>query len=300
MHLTTLLRPFVVCLMVLAASIVSRDLSAQSEIRKSEKPGKPHPTPPVLPPHPTPAPVYNPYPPGFLPDDLNAEIARVTAEIDGIENEALQQWHQLPINPGTAKRQVEILGKLEQFDKNLSVNKNTACTFCHMPYTGFSGPISSLNASTVAYPGSYRFRFGKRKPQGYTYSPYYPTLQFNETQQNFYGGNFWDLRATGYKIQSADSEQAQGPPHDSQEMGFPDTACVVYRLSQAEYRPLFEAVWGVQAFAIKWPHDVEQVCGTPEGAAVFGGNDTPLTLTPEDRGRANSTYDQFAHAVTAY
>ncbi len=87
-------------------------------------------------------------------------------------------------------RQVQLLGKLEQFDKNLSVNKNQACTFCHMPYTGFRGSISSVNATTVAYPGSVHFRFGKRKPQGYTYAPFYPALDFNQTQQDFYGGNF--------------------------------------------------------------------------------------------------------------
>jgi cytochrome c peroxidase len=197
-------------------------------------------------------------------------------------------------------RQVQLLGKLEQFDKNLSVNKNEACTFCHMPYTGFSGPISSLNATTVAYPGSARFRFGKRKPQGYTYSPYYPALDFNQTQQDFYGGNFWDLRATGFKLQNPDSEQAQGPPHDTQEMGLPDTACVVYRLSQSVYRPFFETVWGTQAFDIKWPHDTEEICSTPGGAAVFGGNPTPVNLKKDDRGRANATYDQFALSITAY
>jgi cytochrome c peroxidase len=296
------MRLSIACLLVSMALIISRGLSAQTlsgqtEMTQVSRPDSPpQPTKKSTPPPEG----YFPYPAGLIPADLNAEITRVNREIDGIENEALQQWHQLPINPGTAKRQVEILGKLEQFDKNLSVNRNMACTFCHMPYTGFSGPIPSLNATTVAYPGSVRYRFGKRKPQGYTYAPYYPVLQFNETQQNFYGGQFWDLRATGYKIQSADSEQAQGPPHDTQEMGLPDTACVVYRLSQAEYRPLFETVWGVQAFDIKWPHDVEQVCSTPAGASVFGGNQTPLDLKPEDRGQANATYDQYAHAVTAY
>ena len=65
----------------------------------------------------------------------------------------LAEWLSLPINSGTAMRQVQLLGKLEQFDKNLSVNKNQACTFCHMPYTGFRGSISSVNATTVAYPG---------------------------------------------------------------------------------------------------------------------------------------------------
>ena len=75
-------------------------------------------------------------------------------------------------------------------------------------------------------------------------------------------------------------------------MGLPDTACVVYRLSQAAYRPLFETVWGQQAFDITWPHDVERICSTPAGAAVFGGSATPLHLTQVDRDRANATDDQ--------
>jgi cytochrome c peroxidase len=100
----------------------------------------------------------------------------------------VQQWKALPIISGTQMVQVQLLGKLELYDKNLSVKKNMACSFCHMPFTGFSGPISSLNATIVAYSGSVRWRFGKRKPQGYTYSPYYPALQYNQTRQNFYGG----------------------------------------------------------------------------------------------------------------
>jgi cytochrome c peroxidase len=197
-------------------------------------------------------------------------------------------------------RLVQILGKLELFDKNISVFKNTACTSCHMPYTGFSGPISSVNATTVAYPGSVRFRFGKRKPQGYTYSPWYPALDYNLTQKNFYGGNFWDLRATGYKLQNPDAEQAQHPPLDTQEHGFPDLACIVFRLSQAMYRPLFEQIWGTEAFNIAWPANTEQICSTPGGASVFGGNVAPVALTPLDRGRASTTFDQWGLAITAY
>ena len=133
-------------------------------------------------------------------------------------------------------KQVQVLGKLVLFDKNLSVNRNEACSFCHMPETDFTGPISILNQTTVSYPGSVRHRFGHRKPQSYTYASFYPVLQYNQTQQDFYGGNFWDLRATGYKLQSPAAEQAQGPPVDPNEMGFADTACVVHRLS-AEFVP---------------------------------------------------------------
>jgi cytochrome c peroxidase len=138
--------------------------------------------------------------------------------------------------------QVRILGKILLFDKNLSVNKNEACSFCHMPETDFTGPISILNQTTVAYPGSVRDRFGHRKPQSYTYAPFSPVLLYNTAQQDFYGGNFWDLRATGYKLQNPAAEQAQDPPVDPNEMALPDPACLVYRLSQGPYKSLFESI----------------------------------------------------------
>ncbi len=253
--------------------------------------------------------VYDPYPPGLVPADLPAEIDRVNAEVDRIFRSALAEWKATPPatltgNPptlqNTGKRLVEILGKLELFDKTISVNGNVACSFCHMPYAGFSGPISSVNATVVAYPGSVRYRFGKRKPQSYTYSPFYPKLEFNPTQQDFYGGNFWDLRATGYELQSSDAEQAQHPVVDTQEHGFPDTACVVFWLSQAPYRPLFELIWGKQAFDIDFPGKTRRICSTPGGAAVLHGNPTPVPLRRADRGRANATFDQFALSISAY
>lgn len=254
-------------------------------------------------------PPYDPYPPGLLPRDLQAEIDRVTAEVDRIFRTALAAWKATPPailtgNPptlqNTGKRLVEILGKLELFDRTISVNGNVACSSCHMPYAGFSGPISSLNATTVAYPGSVHDRFGKRKPQSYTYSPFYPKLEFNQTQQDFYGGNFWDLRSTGYQIINPDAEQAQHPVVDTQEHGFPDTACIVFRLARAPYRPLFELIWGKQAFDIDFPSSTRRICTTPGGAAVFHGNPTPVPLSRADRGRASATFDQFGLAISAY
>src|SRR5258708_14393755 len=42
------------------------------------------------------APIYNPYPPGILPPDLNSEIERVLREIDVIEARPFQSGHSLP------------------------------------------------------------------------------------------------------------------------------------------------------------------------------------------------------------
>ncbi len=253
--------------------------------------------------------IYFPYPIGIIPSDLDAEVKRVRHEIDSIENEALGQWHALPsptmagnpvIGQGTGARAMQLLGKLELFDETLSVNKNLACSFCHMPYTGFSGPIPSVNLGPVAYPGSVHYRFGKRKPQEYSYSPFFPVLHHNQAQSAFFGGNFWDSRATGYRLQSADADQAQHPDVDPIEMSFPDAACTVFRLSQSRYRALFEQVWGIGSFGIKWPAKTEQICETPEGAAVLHGSNTPVPLSAADRARANWAFDHFALAITAY
>jgi cytochrome c peroxidase len=186
------------------------------------------------------------------------------------------------------------------FDKNISPNENVACASCHMPYAGFSGPIPSVNLTMIAYPGTVHFRAGKRTAQRYTYSSSFPPLQYDAAQGAFFGGNFWDSHATGYLLRSPDAEQSQFPPVDTDEMGLPDTACITFRLSQAVYRPLFEAVWGEGSFAINFPPDTEQTCSTPGGAAAFGGNATPVKLSPSDRTRSNADYDHWAQSLNAY
>jgi cytochrome c peroxidase len=254
-------------------------------------------------------PIYNPYPPGILPTDLEPEIARVRREIQGIFDQALGEWLALPPpnvtgQPPTLQDSgyaaVRILGKLMNFDENMSPFRNAACSFCHMPYAGFSGPIPSVNLTMIAYPGSEKYRAGKRTAQRYTYSPRFPVLELNEPQRLFVGGNFWDGRSTGFMLQSADAEQAQHPPVDTQEMGFPDTACVALRLSQSVYRPLFERVWGAGSLAISFPFNSEGICATPGGAAVFGGSATPIPLGPADRTKATEAYNHWAQSISFF
>lgn len=232
---------------------------------------------------------------GQMPPDFDREVARVVADLDRIEADTLHQ-----INHSTLDRQGQIraLGKLLLFDKRLSVNQNEACSFCHTPETGFTGPIQSLNMTTVSYPGSVRTRFSNRKPQSYMYAPYSPVLHYNTLQGDFVGGNFWDMRASGYRLQSPSAEQALGPPTNPVEMGLPDSACLAYRLSSAPYRKLFETVWGADSFAMQWPSDVEKVCSTP--APPPANDEYPVHLSSQDRARADNVYDHFGLAISAY
>ena len=255
-------------------------------------------------------PTYNPYPSGILPADVESETARVQGEVQGIFQQALIEANALPpanvtgqppTQQGSGYQAVQTLGKLMNYDVNMSSLKNIACASCHMPYVGFGGPIPSVNLTMIAYPGTYHFRAGKRTPQRYTYSPYFPVLQYNESQELFFGGNFWDSRATGYLLQSPDAEQAQHPPVDSQEMGLPDTACIAWRLSQSQYVAVFERVWGAGSLSgIAWPSNTEQICSTPAGAAIFGTNTQPVNLSPPDRNRANVIFDHFGQSLSAY
>jgi len=124
---------------------------------------------------------------GHMPPSFDQDVAKVVADIDRIEADTLSQMERTSLD---RQGQVRTLGKLLIFDKHLSVNQNEACSFCHTPETGFTGPIQSLNETTVSYPGSVRTRFSNRKPQSYMYAPFAPVLHYNATQGDFVGGNF--------------------------------------------------------------------------------------------------------------
>ena len=114
-----------------------------------------------------------------IPNTALAEIRATELEIDRIEVQALAEAQSATLD---RLRQVTLLGKLIFNDRQLSVKRNESCSFCHMPETGFSGPVSALNATTVAYPGSIRTRFSGRKPQSHTYASYSPVLHYNAEQ----------------------------------------------------------------------------------------------------------------------
>jgi cytochrome c peroxidase len=147
-----------------------------------------------------------------------------------------QALNQLATAQGLAPT-TRALGKALIYDKNLSVNNNLACATCHADYSGFTGASSFFNGTTSADPGSVPItnangkgpdaRISARKPQTYAYAPFSPVLHYNNTQNDFYGGNFWDMRAGGIRLENPAAEQAQGPPTNPVEMGNLDIATYV-------------------------------------------------------------------------
>jgi cytochrome c peroxidase len=204
--------------------------------------------------------------------------------------------------------QLTLLGKLAIYDKTLSPAENIACATCHAPYAGFTGGTSIFNATTVAQPGGTpitnavspgpNVRFGPRKPQSYAYASLKPILHYNSIVGDFYGGNFWDMRATGTRLANPAAEQAQGPPVNPVEMGNPDTACFVWKVSQGGYASLVQLVGGTQSFAITWPANVASVCGAPGPPSA--SDPLPVHLSATDRGTSNATYDHLTLAMASY
>ena len=100
-----------------------------------------------------------------------------------------------PIFQGSGYQAVEVLGKLLNYDLNMSPFKNRACAFCHMPYAGFSGPIPSVNLAIVAYPGSAQYGAAKRTAMRYTYAPNFPVMNYNTEQ-----GLFFARKSLGWTV----------------------------------------------------------------------------------------------------
>src|ERR1700680_2291118 len=227
-----------------------------------------------------------------MPAAAQKEIKAVELEIDRIEAESLNRARSSTLD---RFQQITLLGKLIFYDKELSVRRNESCSFCHMPETGFSGPVSTLNQTTVAYPGSVRTRFSGRKPQSHTYASFSPVLHYNLEQGDFVGGQFWDMRATGLRLDSALAEQAQGPPLDPVEMGLIDPACMVYRISQRPYRSMAQRLWGAQTFAVQWPANAKEVCDRPGPSPE--ADPLPLHLGAVGRGIARTIFSRIGGEI---
>jgi cytochrome c peroxidase len=247
----------------------------------------------------------------YLPGGAHENIDIAFLQIPTIQANFKDALMQLGATPGTS-RMTQLLGKALIYDQTLSVNNNLACATCHEPYSGFTGGSSFFNATTSADPGSVPIlnaggkgpdvRISSRKPQTYAYAPFSPVLHYNATQQDFYGGNFWDMRAGGIRLENPAAEQAQGPPTNPVEMANLDIATYIYKLSKTPYAKFFEEFWGTGSLSsIHWPANIATLAATP-GPPPPGSNPNPVLamLSPEDQLLVISAYDHAAQSMAAY
>lgn len=145
-------------------------------------------------------------------------------------------------NPGPGG--IVSLGKAMFFDTNLSVNGTQSCATCHGSEVGFTGPDYIANEGGAVYQGALPNHFGNRKPPAAAYAGDSPALHFDAAAGGWFGGMFWDGRATGAVLGDPLAEQGQGPFLNPLEQALPNAQVLCIRVKQSEYAGLFEEVWG--------------------------------------------------------
>ncbi len=136
------------------------------------------------------------------------------------------------------------LGKALFFDENLSANGTQSCATCHAPEVGFTGPDSQINNGGAVYEGAIPNHFGNRKPPTSAYAGDSTILHFDQEDGGWFGGMFWDGRATGAVLGDPLAEQAQGPYLNPLEQAIPNAQVLCVKVKQSDYAGLFEQVWG--------------------------------------------------------
>jgi len=149
----------------------------------------------------------------------------------------------LAVLVGTAVAQASLtpqeqLGKFLFFDQNLSLNSNQSCAACHAPSVGWTGPDEAINAHGAVYEGSIPGAFGDRKPPAAAYAGDSPILQ-QDADGVWFGGMFWDGRATGWTLGDPLAEQAQGPFLNPKEQALPSPADVISIVQDSAYADEF-------------------------------------------------------------
>jgi cytochrome c peroxidase len=155
----------------------------------------------------------------------------------------LEEQSSLTISKDVFLTNIELLGKRIFFDK-ISVPHNMSCADCHGGRVGFTGPKAGINIHGAVYPGAVAQRFGNRKPPSAAYATFSPVLYFDATTGSFFGGNFWDGRATGEILGNPSADQALGPFLNPVEHNVPNKQTVLEMISRAKYKSLWGLVWG--------------------------------------------------------
>lgn len=137
----------------------------------------------------------------------------------------------------------ESLGEAMFADVNFSYNQTQSCRSCHDPAAGFADP----DHTPVSLGADGKSR-GRRNGPTAAYAGLSPVRYLVKRGTEYYGGLFWDSRASGVILADPLREQAQGPPLNPAEMAMPSAEAIAKVLSDF-YTDQFAAVYGFNDFA---------------------------------------------------
>lgn len=125
-----------------------------------------------------------------------------------------------------------LLGKLIFNDFSLSEPAGRSCGSCHKADAFYADP------GKVNSPGVSASLLGKRNTPSISYVKYTPDLYWDEQENHWVGGFFWDGRAKTL------AEQAGGPLLNPTEMANKSQDQVIAKIKSSSYKALFEKVYG--------------------------------------------------------
>ena len=147
-------------------------------------------------------------------------------------------------DPPPVGTNLERLGMHLYKDKNLSLYQNQSCQSCHHPLAGFADPKNHLDPYVnVVSVGSDGVSLGGRNAPTSAYAGYSP-IRYQDANGDWFGGMFWDGRATGETLGDPLAEQAQGPPLNPVEMALKNKSAVIKVIKAAAYYDLWIKVFG--------------------------------------------------------
>jgi len=148
---------------------------------------------------------------------------------------SLSAFAGLPPESDTKDSSLKVaLGKLIFEDKNLSSPIGQSCASCHQSKNFFADPGQAVSA------GADDHLFGNRNAPSISYVKFNPDLFWNKEESLWMGGFFHDGRAKTLQ------EQAGGPFLNPLEMGNKTMAEVVAKVKVADYKTLFEQLYGAK------------------------------------------------------
>lgn len=136
-------------------------------------------------------------------------------------------------DPTYYHKQKELLGRQLFHDAALSEPAGQSCATCHTLTKGFAD-IDSRAVSEGAVKGLY----SQRNAMTVSYSRFVPDLYYDEKEETYIGGLFWDGRSSSLQ------DQAGIPFLNPVEMGNHDKNMVVNKVKSASYYPRLVRIYG--------------------------------------------------------
>lgn len=133
----------------------------------------------------------------------------------------------------TGLSEKELIGKAIFFDESLSEPAGQSCATCHIPEKGFADKYARITSE-----GAVKGLFSNRNSMTCAYSAYVPALSYDEEEETYVGGLFWDGRVNSLE------EQAAQPFVNPLEMGNENVSDVVRKARSAYWYPDFVRIYG--------------------------------------------------------